>query len=97
MDKLGKAAALFIFGAVMHGIAPFIDSLPRGWGNLTRSAIGWLMCWIGILPFANDYKDVPNQYTRMTLRFFTGNIPVGLGVVSAYILSHFVSQQEGEK
>jgi len=97
MERLGKAAALFLFGVAMHGLAPFIDALPRGWGNLTRSAIGWLMCWAGVLPFANDYRDVANPYTRMSLQFFTGNIPVGLGVVAAYILGHFVSQREPQE
>lgn len=94
MDKIAKAIGLFLFGAAMHLFAPVIDKLPKGWGNLTRCAIGSLMCWIGILPFTNDYRDVPNPHTRITLRFFSGVLPMGIGVVFAYIWSHFQEVEE---
>jgi len=97
MERLGKAAALFLFGVFMHSTAPFIDALPKGWGALTRNAIGFLMCWLGILPFAKDYADTPDPFTRISLQFFTGNIPMGLGVVSAYIFGHYISQHESDK
>lgn len=97
MEKLAKAFAIFLFGAVMHQTAPLIDALPQGWGALTRSAIGVLMGWPAVLAWVNDYEDVPNPYTRSTLRFFSGFVPLGVGVVAAYILQHFMSQQERNK
>lgn len=97
MDKAGKAISIFLFGAIMHFTAPFIDSLPHGWGNLTRSAIGVLMGWPAVIAWANDFNDVPNPHTRATLRYFSGFIPLGVGVVLAYVLNHFLSQQEREK
>lgn len=93
MDKFGRVALLFCVGALCHLLSPLIDALPRGWGNLTRCAIGFLMLWGGGLPFAGDYGDVPNPQTRWTLRYFSGGVPVGLGVVAAYIVGHFLSQE----
>jgi hypothetical protein len=93
MEKLSRVIALFFFGAMCHLLAPLIDALPRGWGNLTRSAIGAIMLWFGGLQFSSEFRDVPNPQTRWTLRYFAGGIPVGVGVVFAYIVFHFISRQ----
>lgn len=91
-----RAVGLFFFGFAMHSVAPFIDALPKGWGNLTRSAIGVLMGWPAVVAFATEYKDVPNPNTRATLRYFSGFIPLGVGVVAAYMFSHFFSQERND-
>jgi hypothetical protein len=96
---MARAIFLFLFGFVLHQAAPVLDVLPAGWGNLMRSAIGVLAGWPSVLAWGDEFQDVPDRRTRLTLRFWAGFVPLGLGVVMAYVVQHFftVWGQEGKQ
>ncbi len=91
MRFLLKCFITFIWGVFLHQFSPIIDSLPTGWGNIARSAVGVLGGAAPVISMADEFTEIPNPYKRSMARYFSAYVPFGAGVVIAYMVQHFLT------